>query len=73
MVKGYTQQKGINYEAKFSPIVKFTSIHIFLAILAHLDLELHQIGKRTTFLNRELEMKFMCYNKQVLLLKVKSK
>ena len=33
---------------------KFYSIHLILAIIAQIDLELHQLGVKTAFLNREL-------------------
>ena len=35
-------------------MVRFTSIRLILAIVAQLDLELHQIYGKTTFLNGEL-------------------
>ena len=36
VAKGYTQQKGIDHEETFSPV----SIHLILAIVARMDLEL---------------------------------
>ena len=51
VTKGYTQQEGIDYEMFFSPVVRFTSIRLIIAIVASMDLELHQIDVNTAFLN----------------------
>ena len=36
-------------------MVKHTSIRVMLALVAHQDLELEQLGVKTTFLHRNLE------------------
>jgi len=55
MAKGYTQREGINYEKIFLPVVRFASIRLILAIVAHLNLELYQMNVKTAFLNGELD------------------
>jgi len=55
MAKGFTQIQGIDYEETFSPVVRFASICILLALVAYLDLELFQIDVKTAFLNENLE------------------
>ena len=43
VAKGYTQKEGVNYEETFSPVVRFASVRLILAIVANLNLELRQL------------------------------
>jgi hypothetical protein len=55
VAKGFTQQPGIDLVDTYSPVAKFTSIRIIVSIVAKMDLELHQLDVKTTFLNGELK------------------
>ena len=55
VAKGYIQKKGIDYEETFSLVAILKSIRILLSIATSLDLEIWQMGVKTTFLNRSLD------------------
>src|SRR5271169_3237317 len=54
VVKGYEQREGIDYDETFTPIAKFTTIHLLLAMTAIEDMDIHQMDVVTAFLNSEL-------------------
>ena len=54
IVKGYTQRNGIDYEERFTLVMRFAFIRLIQAIVAHINLELFQMNVKTTFLNGEL-------------------
>jgi hypothetical protein len=56
VAKGYAQKEGIDYNEVFSPVVKHSSIRIFLALVAQFDRELAQLDVKTVFLHDDLEI-----------------
>jgi hypothetical protein len=53
--KGYSQKEGIDFHEIFSPVVKLVSIHVVLALVVLLDLELEKLDVKTTFLHGDLD------------------
>ena len=64
IVKGYTQQKSIDYNELFYPIVKHSSIKLLLAVFACYDLKLSQLDVKIVFLHVDSdEDKYMSQSK----------
>jgi hypothetical protein len=55
VAKGFSQILGIDYNDVFSPVVKHSSIHALLGIVAMHDLELEQLDVKIVFLHSDLE------------------
>ncbi|RVW36414.1 Retrovirus-related Pol polyprotein from transposon TNT 1-94 [Vitis vinifera] len=55
VAKGFTQKEGIDYKETFSPVSSKDSFRIIMALIAHYDLELHQMDVKTTFLNGNID------------------
>ena len=72
MAKGFTQREGMDYNEIFSLVSCKDFFIIIMALVAHYDLELHQIDIKTTFLNGDLEEMFTWHNRKVLLWKEKN-
>jgi hypothetical protein len=54
VAKGFTQREAIDYTEIVSPISKKDSFRIVMALVAHFNLELHQMDVKTAFLNGDL-------------------
>jgi hypothetical protein len=54
VAKGFTQREDIDYTETFSPVSCKNSLRIIMVLVAHYDLELHQIDVKMTFLNGDL-------------------
>jgi hypothetical protein len=55
VAKDFTQREGIDYTEIFSPVSSKDSFRIIMALVAHYDLELHQMDVKTAFLNGNLQ------------------
>ena len=54
VAKEYTHREGIDFIETFSPISTKDSFRLIMALVAHFDLELHQMDVKKTFLNSDL-------------------
>ena len=50
VAKGFTQREGIDYTETFSPVSRKDYLRIIMALVAHFDIDLHQMYVKTAFL-----------------------
>jgi hypothetical protein len=55
VAKGFSKVEGINCDETFSPVARYSSVKVILAISAHMGWKVHQMDVKTTFLNRVVE------------------
>jgi hypothetical protein len=61
VIRGYEQEKYVDYEEIFAPVLRLDSVRVLLALVAFYDLECHQMDIDTAFLNGELEEEVYMY------------
>ena len=49
VAKGFTQKEGIDFTETFSPVSTKDSFKVIMALVAHFDLELHQMDVKNSF------------------------
>jgi hypothetical protein len=55
IAKVFAQREGIDYTKTLSHVFKKDSFRIMMALVAHYDLDLHQMNVKTAFLNGDLQ------------------
>jgi len=55
VAKGYSQVDGIDYADTFSPIARYSSIRLILALLKQMGWNIHQMDLEISFLNGVIE------------------
>ena len=55
VAKGFTQKEDIDYKKTFSPVSSKDSFRTIMTLVAHYDLELHQMDVKIAFLNGNIE------------------
>lgn len=54
VARGFTQEKGFDYNHTYSPTAKLTTFRVLLAMALHFDYHIHQMDVKCAFLNGDL-------------------
>ncbi|GKD84551.1 retrovirus-related pol polyprotein from transposon TNT 1-94 [Tanacetum coccineum] len=55
VIKGYSQQEGIDFEESFTPVARLEVVRMFVAYAAHKNFTIYQMDVKTSFLNGPLK------------------
>ncbi|KAG5674318.1 hypothetical protein PVAND_004295 [Polypedilum vanderplanki] len=55
VAKGFTQRYGIDYEETYSPVVRYTSVRLLMALAASKGLRIYQMDAVTAFLQGDIK------------------
>lgn len=58
LVKGFSQQEGIDYTKTFAPIENMNFVQLILSLATHFRLEIHQMDVKSSFLHGKLFEEF---------------
>ena len=57
VAKGYNQEKGIDYDETFAPVIRLEAIIMLLAFASFMDFKLYQMDVKSAFFNGFIEEK----------------
>ena len=73
VAKGFTQKEDIDYKETFSLVSTKNSFRTIMALVAHFDLELHQMDVKTGFSMVTMTKLFIWYNQKTLYMGIQSR
>lgn len=56
MAKDFTQRECVDYNEIFSPVIKYKTIRLILALVVQFNWELEQLDVKTAFLEEDIYM-----------------
>ena len=72
VAKGFTQKEDIDYKETFSLVSSKDSFRIIMTLVAHYDLELHQMDVKTAFLDSNIDETIYMVKRRTLSLMIQS-